>query len=245
MKITKVVIIFLLILFNVAHSKDIYWYLAASMTKPAKEIVESYNKKGKDKMFLITGGSGELLSKIYASKRGDLYTPADERFLKKAIQLGVIKKYKPLLIQEPVLAFAKNSKVEFDNISNICEANVKIALGNPETMAMGKIFESMQELMPPNIYNCIKEKKTVDPLNISQTVNYLINNVVDVGMLFKSTAKINKLKYIEIPTQWNVKEKAYLSQLIYTKDIKATEAAIQFIEKNLYIFERNGYDIIK
>ena len=245
MKITKVVIIFLLILFNAAHSKDIYWYLAASMTKPAKEIVESYNKNGKDKMFLITGGSGELLSKIYASKRGDLYTPADESFLKKAIQLGVIKKYKPLLIQEPVLAFGKNSKFEFDNISNICEANIKIALGNPETMTMGKIFESMQQWMPPNVYNCIKEKKIIDPLNISQTVNYLINNIVDVGMLFKSTAKINKLKYIEIPTQWNVKEKAYLSQLIYTKDIKATEDAIQFIEKNLYIFERNGYDIIK
>ena len=54
MRIVNCVIIFLLILLNAAYSKDIYWYLAASMTKPAKEIVESYNKKGQDKIFLIT-----------------------------------------------------------------------------------------------------------------------------------------------------------------------------------------------
>jgi len=83
MTIVRYMLILLLFVSNVTYSKDIYWYLAASMTKPAKEIVARFNEEHKDKILLITGGSGELLSKIYAAKRGDLYTPAEESFLKR------------------------------------------------------------------------------------------------------------------------------------------------------------------
>lgn len=242
----RFIIFFLFILIFNAESKELYWYVAASMTKPAKEISQRFNNKYKeDSMILITGGSGELLSKIYASKKGDLYTPADESFLKKAIQLGVIKKYKPILIQEPVFAFAKKMNLNISNVSDICIENLTIALGNPKTMALGKTFETMQKLMPEELYKCIKEKRKIEPINISQTVNYLKNNVVDVGLLFKSTAKVNNLRYIEIPPKWNVKEKAYLSELIYSNDDNLTEKAIQFIEDNLDIFETSGFDILK
>ena len=66
-----------------------------------------------------------------------------------------------------------------------------------------------------------------------------------MGLLFKSTAKVNNLKYIEIPSEWNVKEKAYLSELAYSNDDSATERATQFIEDNLDIFETNGFDLLK
>ncbi len=245
MGIMKYVIVLLLFVSNFVHGKEIYWYVAASMTKPAKEITENYNKMSKNKILLITGGSGELLSKIYASKRGDLYTPAEEFFLEKALQLGIIKRYKPILIQEPVFAISHKSKFSFDNITDLCKANIKIALGNPETMALGKGFKSIKALMPQELYNCIVGKKTIDPINISQTVSYLKNNVVDIGLLFKSVAKINKLNYIEIPSQWNVKFKAFLAELIYAQDSKATEEATKFILENLHIFEMNGFDVIK
>ena len=125
LKIRLIVIFFFIVIFN-AESKELYWYVAASMTKPAKEIVQLFNKKQKkDTIILITGGSGELLSKIYASKKGDLYTPADESFLKKAIHLGVIKKYKPILIQEPVFAFAKKMNLNISNVDDICKENLK------------------------------------------------------------------------------------------------------------------------
>jgi molybdate transport system substrate-binding protein len=248
MKVARLV--FLLLFFACfvfgVESKEIYWYIAASMTKPAQEIVQLFNKRNKqDKLVLITGGSGELLSKIYTSKKGDIYTPANKDFLDKAIKRGIIKKYKPLLIQEPVFAFAPKSNFIVKDIKEICSKPVKIALGNPQSMALGKTFENMKKKMPKGIYKCIQEKKTIDPINISQTVSYLKNNVVDMGLLFKSTAKVNNLKYIDIPSNWNISEKAYLAEVVYTSDDNATQRAIDFIEDNINIFEKNGFDIVK
>lgn len=246
MRIMKFMLVLFLVVIFKAESKEIYWYLAASMTKPAKEIVQLFNSKYKnDSMILITGGSGELLSKIYASKKGELYTPADETFLNRAINMGVIKKYKPILVQEPVFALSNKTRHHISKIEEICKENIKIAIGNPKTMAIGKTFETMKKQMPIDLYKCINEKKAIDPINISQTVNYLKNNVVDLGLLFKSTAKVNNLKYIELPPTWNIKVKAYLAKLIYSNDDNVTERAINFIEDNLNIFKANGFDTLK
>jgi len=105
MKTTWLVMFFVL-LSNFGFAKEIYWYAAASATKPAQEIVEKFNFTSKEtKVVLITGGSGELLNKILLSKVGDIYSPASFEFLKLAEdKLDYV--YDKLLIQTIVIGLS-------------------------------------------------------------------------------------------------------------------------------------------
>jgi len=60
-------------------------------------------------------------------------------------------------------------------------------------MAMGKTFyKKIMPTLKDKDKEKLKKNITIDPVNISQTVNYLKSNTVDAGLLYDSTAKANK-----------------------------------------------------
>lgn len=99
---------------------DLYWYLAASMTKPGNEMVETFNRGDHPfTVILITGGSGQLLSKITAAGKGDLYTPAAMSYVAKAESLGLLKSHRPLIVQTPVFALSASGRQKIHNWSDL------------------------------------------------------------------------------------------------------------------------------
>jgi molybdate transport system substrate-binding protein len=243
----KKFIFFMLFLTSLAYGEDVYWYVAASMTEPAKIITDNFNgdKGRKFNIYVIAGGSGQLLSKIYASKTGDIYMPADKSYLDNALKLGVIKRYKPFLSQYPVIGLSKKADKSIKDIKDLCGKKIKIAFGNPKTMALGQIFQDMRYTIPEELYNCILLNKSVEAMDVQQIMNYIKLNVVDAGFIYKPMADNNNIRYLEFPDKWNIPSKIYFCELIYTKNEQYTKEAIDYIFKNLAIFEKYGFNVIK
>ena len=239
-------ITFILLISTISHAYNIYWYVGAAMTKPAKKIVNKFNNEHtEDFLYLVTGGSGQNLSKIYSSKTGDIYTPASEFFLQKANKLNIIDNYKVMLINTPVFGLSKSGKTKVQSFEDLCKKDLKIALGNPKTMSLGETFLKMGEVIPVGIYIKIKENKSVEALNITQIIGYLKEDIVDAGLIFNSVAKVNNIDYIKIPEEWNFPVKVYTARLIYTENKIVTNKAINYIYNHLQIFENNGFQVLK
>ncbi|HBM17074.1 MAG TPA: hypothetical protein DD381_12130 [Lentisphaeria bacterium] len=227
------------------ESNTLYWYVAASISKVAKEAAEKFNAQKKDfNVIVIAGGSGELISQITLSGRGDLFTPASDDFLTIIKDKSMVKRYVKLLEQTPVFGLAKKykgKKLSFDELIN---GDYKIALGNPRTMAIALTFLSIEEKMPKEIVRKIREREKGCPLDINQSVSYLEINSVDAALIFDTVARANKLEYVEIPKQYNIDSYAYLAVLKSESSEKNTKEFIAFIFKNRQIFDKYGYPLL-
>jgi molybdate transport system substrate-binding protein len=247
MKLVKYILVGLTLLLstNIFAGSVIYWYLAASMAKPGTEIVQQFNKDNKSfQVILMLGGSGELLSKIQASHKGDIYTPASKFFLQKAEKLNLVKSYKKLLIQYPVFGLSKklkNKKLTFNDIIN---GKYKLAVGNPKTMALGQTYIEMKKKMGPEISAKLKKNEAVYALNVSQDINYVLSGVVDAGLMYNTDATANNINYVSIPDKYNIPAAAYLATLNTSTSDKNVKLFENYIYKNSVVFKKFGFNLV-
>jgi molybdate transport system substrate-binding protein len=219
-------------------TSEVYWYCGASMKKPAGEIVNLYNAQG-GHVIILTGGSGQLLNKMISSKKGDIYTPASNHFGTVARKKNIIIREWPLVEQTPVFAFTKG--VPVNSFNDLWKKTFKLATGNAKSMALGKTWLTVVKGMPGDMQKGFRKNITVEPVNISQTVNYIRTKSVDAGLVFDSVARVNKLPYMVIPEKYNQVEKASLMLVNYSSDKKEAEKFIQFILSHGDLFKKYGF----
>lgn len=239
-------IIFSSLLSTASDSENLYWFVAASLSKPAKALAEKFNsEKHAFNVMVISGGSGELISQITLSGKGDLFTPASDEFLTIIKDKKMVRNYQKLLKQIPVFALARKydgKKMTFDDLVN---GNYKIAIGNPKTMAIALTYQTIEKKMSQDIAEKIRKQEYGSPLDVNQSLSYLQMNTVDAALIFDTMAKNAKLEYLQIPKAYNVDTYAYLVILTTESSDKNTEEFISFIFENKDFFSKYGYSLIK
>jgi molybdate transport system substrate-binding protein len=220
---------------------DIYWYLASSMAKPGREVVQKYNAQGdSEQVILITGGSGQLLSKIAGAGKGDFYTPASSDYVEKIEKLGFVHNYKPFLVQTPVFALSHNGSRQIKDVNDIGRPGVKVGLGNPRTMALGRSYAGIRKTLDPGLAAAIDKNVVVEAMNVSQIMNYLKQGIIDVGISFDTTANVHSLEYVEIPQSSCKQEKVPLVRLNFSGGQSGADFE-RFLFENILIFTRYGF----
>ena len=58
-----------------ARDDSLLFYCGATMVRPMKQIAARYTRRYGTEVLIIQGGSGDLLRRIKALKKGDLYLP--------------------------------------------------------------------------------------------------------------------------------------------------------------------------
>jgi molybdate transport system substrate-binding protein len=225
---------------------DIHWYLAASLAKPAKEIVSQFNRQGQAcEVFPIVGGSGQLLSKISMAKIGDLYSPASTEFFDKTKSLGLVADFKVLLLQTPVFGLSTAGKNKISSFQDLTARSVRIALGNPKTMALANSYLKIEQKMGPALTRELRRNSIVEAINVNQIVSYVLLGVVDAGLIFDTVARANDIPYVDIPEEYNVETKAYLIRL--TTSPNENKACLNKFDDYIYtrddIFSKYGFQL--
>jgi molybdate transport system substrate-binding protein len=236
---------FFLLISN-ASAGDLYWFLAASMAKPGKEIVFRFNQEfAPSHVYLIIGGSGQLLSKIELARRGDIYTPASAGFLEKAREKKLVKSQRLLLHQKPVFGMSRSGATKIKTFRDLVRPGRRLALGNPKTMALGATYLEIEKKMGSKLSSQIRDNSQLEAINISQIVNYLRADVVDAGILFDTVARANGLEYIEIPERFNTLSQSYLIRLACAtskeEDLDRFEA---FVFSQHQSFRKYGFQLV-
>ncbi len=245
-RIKRTLSIATLLIFTVslqASATELYWYLAASMIKPGQEIVTTFNNsKAPFTVILISGGSGQLLSKIKTSGKADLYTPASMQYLEGVKKLHLYKKSIPFLIQTPVFALSRTGRQKILGWNDLIKPDIRIGLGNPATMALGRSYQKIEKKMGPKLCKALTDLTVVRAINITQIINYLETGIIDAGIAFASTATTNNLPYITIPPEFNHTETAPIITLTSETNSKNSDFFILFVHNNLAIFKKYGFE---
>ncbi len=234
-----------LILFSYsAHSTQLYWFSASAVKKPSQKIAKMFNKTHSDKVVVISGGTGQILQQMILSKKGDIYGCLDPKFFKMAQKKGLVESYIKFIKLVPVFGISKEAEQKIHSFNDIFKKGVRIAAGNPKTMALGKTYLYILNRLPENLRQKLKNNVKIEAINISQIVNYIKMNSVDAGLIFAAVAKINDIKYVSIPKQYNKIKTGYLTEIKFGNNQKAKDKLFNFILKHLNIYKQYGYQIL-
>ncbi|AEA34276.1 molybdate ABC transporter substrate-binding protein [Hippea maritima] len=241
----RLFVVFTIALFTkTAFCYQLYWFSSAAIKKPSQKIAELFNKTHKDKVVLINGGTGQVLQQMILSKKGDIYTCIDPKFFKIAQEKGLILEYTSFIKLTPVIGLSQKGQNKIKTFNDIFKNGITIAAGNPKTMALGKTYMHILNKLSSRMATKLKNNVKVKAINISQIINYLKQDTVDAGLVFKSTAKINGFDYVEIPKEFNQIKKGYIAKISFSKNKKAQDDLYRFILNHPNIYTQFGFDVI-
>ncbi len=132
--------------------------LCGAASKPAIErIVQDYEQATGERVEVMFGGSGTLLSQLTLAGKGDLYLPGSHDFIERALATGQIVdgSQQVLAYLVPALLVPEGNPAGITGLEDLARPGLRVGIGNPETVCLGQyaveILEHndlLEEVMP-------------------------------------------------------------------------------------------------
>jgi molybdate transport system substrate-binding protein len=156
-------------------------------SKPAmEECAAVFEKESGVEVHLHFGGSGEMLSQLKLSKRGDLFIPGSPDYMQKALRDGVVdpEKVEILAYLVPSILVQKGNPKGIRSLEDLGGEGIKVGIGNPEAVCVG-------------LY-------AVEVLEASGLVDKVGRNVVVHAESCSKTAALVAMKKVDAVFGWRV-----------------------------------------
>ncbi|MSQ94511.1 MAG: molybdate ABC transporter substrate-binding protein [Gemmataceae bacterium] len=206
-------------------------YCAEAMRLPLKAIAEEYEAETKQHVVLTYGASQSILTQMELAKKGDLFLPADDSYIRQAKKKNMLDDVMNVASMNAVVIVSPKCPTEIKTWDDFLAQGSKIGLANPEATAIGKITQ--EQLQGIGLWEGLEKRKP----SYLGTVNEVGNSVANVGSSYvgivwdavaqplqvkKPDMKIVKLKELE-----NVKARV---QIAVTKSSNQPANARRFVD---------------
>ncbi|HBI44588.1 MAG TPA: molybdate ABC transporter substrate-binding protein [Planctomycetales bacterium] len=230
-----------------AAKRPLLLYCAAGIRPPVEAAAQDYQREYGVEVQLQYGGSQTLLASIEASKRGDLYLPADESYLEIARTKGLVKEMLPLARMTPVLAVHKGNPKSLLSLDDLKRDGVRIAQANAEAAAVGKI--TMAALMKAGRWTELEKHIVVTKPTVNDVGNDVVIGAVDAGFVWDATVRQNpQLEAVVLPEFADVHALVAVGVLTMSEQPTAALHFARYLaarDKGLPLFERDGYEPVE
>lgn len=162
-------------------------YCAAALKPAVEKAAHEFEAETGRRVQIQFGGSGTLLSNLRIAKQGDLFIAADDFYLQAARSNQLVAETIPLARMSPVLAVAKGNPKQIRNLEDLERGDVRLALPNPETAAIGRL--ARERLMAQGRWQSLSSRAVA----LKPTVNDLANDLklgsADAAIVWDATVR--------------------------------------------------------
>ncbi len=217
---------------------------AASLTEALTEIQKYYEKEAGTKLTMNFGSSGSLQKQIEEGAPTDVFLSASKEKMDKLEEKGLIDTdtRSNFVNNEIVLIVAEEYKDKIQKLSDLVDMDVKVAIGEPESVPAGKYAKKTMEHY--QLWDKLADK-IVFGKDVKQVAQYVESGEAAAGIVFTSDATTLKKSF----AKEQFTEEAH-GPIVYpmavVKNSENKEAAKKFIdhlktEKAKKIFEKYGF----
>jgi molybdenum ABC transporter molybdate-binding protein len=179
--------------------RPLFVYCAAGIRPPVEAAAREYEELYGVRIQLTYGGSDTLLSNLEVSGRGDLYIPADEDYMDRAREKGLVDESIPLARMTGVLAVRPGNPKKLHKLKDLLDKDVKLALANPDVAAIGLLTK--KALQKAGRWEALARKKHVNKVTVTDVANDVKLGAVDAGIVWDATVRQydGALEAVELP----------------------------------------------
>lgn len=221
--------------------KKLIVYSGKGLERVMEEIKQNFENKYNLRVEMIYAGSETLLTTITKTRIGDVYIPGSVKFIQKAGDLVLHHQYVSLHV--PAIVVRKDNPKNIQSIEDLLEPGVKIAIGNTNMCAMGRVSEEIFKAS-------LKEDEFVKNISITgTTVNELLDLVqqkeVDAALIWGDMQlwhEAKELDFIEISPDINKPKKIHIAVLTTATDKKKAALFADYVAtEGRTLFVKHGF----
>ncbi len=222
-------------------------YCAAGMKPAVEKIAKEYKEAYGVHINLQYGGSGTLLSNLQVAGRGDLYLAADESYIEKAREKGLLEETQPLAYLTPVIAVAADNPKNIQQLSDLYSDKLKVSIANPDAASVGRLTRKI--LQTAGQWEEFEQYIDVMKPTVNDVANDVKLGAVDAGILWDAVVEqYQELAYISLPEWEQYRQQVTVGVL--RSSTNPTEA-LKFLrylsarDKGLQTFSGLGYATVE
>src|SRR5262245_60176059 len=229
--------------------RPLFVYCAAGLKTPIEQIARDYEDEYGVQIQLTYGGSNTLLTNLEVSKRGDLFISADDFYIDKAREKGLLEEDIPLAHMTAVLAVRKDNPKGVQTFKDLLEKkNVRLAQAEPEAAAIGMLTK--KTLQKTGRWDALHQRTKVFKPTVTDVANDVKVGTVDAGIVWDAVVRQygGELKMIELPELKRVRSDISVG-VLHSCDRPAS--ALHFArylsarDKGLLVFKDKGYEPVE
>lgn len=230
------------------ETREILVGAAASLQNAMEELGPLFQSENPNINVTFTfGSSGTLQEQIEQGAPIDVFMSAAIKQMKTLEDEGLILEgtKKELLENKVVLIVPKDSELNITDFKDILKAPI-IALGNPESVPVGKYAEEIFTYL--NMMEDVKKKASYGK-DVTEVLTWVSTGNADAGVVYATDALSSQDVTVVAEAPEGSTSKV-LYPVAVVKDSKEAEAAKTFVdfltsEKAIQIFEKYGFSAVK
>lgn len=227
-----IISIFTLSLFG-AQKPNMLFYCGITMVKPMQEIATLFEKKNNCTIKIVQGGSEDLYDSLKLSKKGDLYLPGADNYIKEYKKDGLFGKEAYIGFNQAAIFVKKGNPKKIKTLDSLVDDSIGTTLCNPDSGSIGKMTKTILtnykgEKFFNKAYDVTLEIGT-DSRNLNSS---LLRNEIDMTVNWiaaGSTSDVAKnITIVPIDEKYAPKKKLVITTLGFSKNKNLAEEFIQF-----------------
>ncbi len=223
---------------------------AGSASRPALlKAAKVFEQKKGILVDIVFGGSGQVLSQMILSHKGDLYFPGSSDYMEIAKKKGVVvpESEVRLAYLVPALAVAKGNPKKVKGLGDLLRKDLRVAIANPESVCVGSYgVEVLEKNLPSAQVRALRDKLVTYTGSCAKTASAISLGAADAVMAWRIFESWDPKRIEIIPLQQDqISRVGYLPVALskFSKHPKGARAFIRFLvsKEGKDIFRAFGY----
>jgi molybdate transport system substrate-binding protein len=126
-----------------AQKPNMLFYCGITMVKPMQEIATIFEKKNNCTIKIVQGGSEDLYDSLKLSKKGDLYLPGADNYIKEYKKDGFFGKEAYIGFNQAAIFVKKGNPKKIKTLDSLLDENIGTTLCNPDSGSIGKMTKTI------------------------------------------------------------------------------------------------------
>ncbi|MDO9513722.1 MAG: molybdate ABC transporter substrate-binding protein [Elusimicrobiota bacterium] len=222
------------------------FFCGAAVKVPMEEIIANFEKETGVEVNVIYSGSGNLLSQMEITKRGDVYLCGSPDYVIIGEEKGLLVKGSSRKVSYlvPAILTPKGNPKNIKCLEDLAKKGVRFGIGNPETVCLG--LYCVELLDYNNLLEKVMANTVVFAKGCASTANLAVLGKVDAILGWRVFKNWNpaEVELIEIPGE-KIPRLSYIAiaAASSTRDSKLADKFINYVlsAKGKTIFKKWGY----
>ncbi len=189
-------LVFAMGLFQTAAG-ELHLFVGAGLRQPVDHLAKDFEAQTGHRVVIDYGGSGQLLTRIEASGKGDLFIPGALVYIEKLEKSGRIRSCRRIVQHTPVIGVHIAQAERIKVFGDLAKPGVKLALGDPKAMALGRTAMTICERSGQK--DAILKNVVVYGATVKQLALYVSQGSVDAAIIGRSDAFQNRARIAIVP----------------------------------------------
>ena len=205
------------------------------------EVAALFEEETGTPVQLIYAGSNTLLSTIKKTQSGDIFVPGSQSYIANEGELIAADGF--VAYHVPTIAVSQHSSSEIRSFEDLAKPDIKIAVGNADMAAIGRITNAILKEIPSQVN--FRDNIVVTVSTVNELIQLVVDGEVDAALIWRDMLNwdgADRLSEVAIPNEYNKIKEIRVGVLSTANAPKVAKEFYGFlISDGRQVFVRHGF----